>query len=72
MDKLAATPAGPLAVALSDRGEVPRETFSTRGNGASDGFGHLFLTLTYHFGRGDGNRSGRGRGGVKDGSCYGL
>ncbi|MGI8891970.1 MAG: DUF6089 family protein [Bacteroidia bacterium] len=72
MDKLAATPAGPLAVALSDRGEVPREAFSIRGNDASDGFGHVFLTLSYHFGRGDGNRSARGRGGVKDNGCYGL
>ena len=77
MDKLAATPAGPLAVALSDRGTVARLPFSTRGNDASDGFGHLFLTLTYHFGRGDSNSSrgvgGRGKRGSKmDSGCYGL
>ena len=71
MDKLAATPAGPLAVALSDRGVVRREAFSTRGNDASDGFGHLFVTLTYHFGRGDGRRAGS-RGGAGADDCYGL
>ena len=70
MDKLAATPAGPLAVALSDRGFVPRPAFSTRRNEASDGFGHLFVTLTYHFGRSSGAR-GKAKGAGDDG-CYGL
>ena len=72
MDKLAATPSGPLAVALSDRGFVPRPAFSTRGNDASDGFGHLFLTLTYNFGRGSGAGGKARRGGAGDDGCYGL